>query len=110
MDWELHNKERDFARKIIELEIKNFNKRIKRQESDLRDGIIVKEWILNEFILCTEDIERILGQILSLKLTKKITENELCETSGYGVIKERKIIECIFYLGGELLTNYGIKL
>ena len=108
MDFEQWNNDRNLAFKIIEEEIKSFNDRIKRIDTDLKKEIILYQWIGNEFYHCINDIIRLLSKILTYEVKYKFDKYTDFEPTGCST-KKFIIYECKFYLGGEYLTSYAIK-
>ena len=112
--WEQLNDDRNLLLRVIEIEQRNFNKRLKRMKEEF--SIIgyradIDKWTEDEFMIFMDELVEILQELTDFQIYKEIKTEELEDFDIMNSCSKFRIIECRLSLGRKdfELTRIGTK-
>ena len=108
------NDDRNLLLKIIEIEQRNFNKRLKRMKdkfSIIGYRIDVDKWTEDEFMIFIDELVEILQELTNFQIYKEIRTDEFEDIDVMNSWSKFRIIECKLSIGRKdfELTKIGTK-
>ena len=108
------NDDRNLLLKVIEIEQKHFNKRLKRIKekfSIIGYRIDIDKWTEDEFLIFMDELVEILQELTKFQIYKEIKTDEFEDFDIMNSCSKFRIIECRLSLGRKdfELTRIGTK-
>ena len=112
--WEQLNDDRNLLLKVIEIEQRNFNKRLKRMKekfSIIGYRIDIDKWTEDEFMIFIDELVEILQELTNFQIYKEIRTDEFEDIDVMNSWSKFRIIECRLSIGRKdfELTRIGTK-
>lgn len=112
--WEQLNDDRNLLLKVIEIEQKHFNERLKRIKDEfsiIGYRIDIDKWTEDEFIIFMDELVEILQELTNFQIYKEIKTDEFEDFDIMNSCSKFRIIECRLSLGRKdfELTRIGTK-
>ena len=109
------NDDRNLLLKVIEIEQKNFNNRLKRMKDKFNitgyNRIDIDRWTEDEFMIFMDELVEILQELTNFQIYKEIKTEEFEDFDIMNSCSKFRIIECRLSLGRKdfELTRIGTK-
>ena len=109
------NNDRNLLLKVIEIEQKNFNNRLKRMKDKFNitgyNRIDIDRWVEDEFVLFIDELVKVLQELTNFQIYKEIKTDEFEDFDIMNSCSKFRIIECRLSLGRKdfELTRIGTK-
>ena len=108
------NNDRNLLLKVIEIEQKHFNKRLKRIKDEfsiIGYRIDVDKWTEDEFMIFMDELVEILQELTNFQIYKEIKTEEFEDFDIMNSCSKFRIIECRLSIGRKdfELTRIGTK-
>ena len=109
------NDDRNLLLKVIEIEQKNFNNRLKRMKDKFNitgyNRIDIDRWTEDEFMLFMDELVKILQELTNFQIYKEIRTEEFENIDVMNNWSKYRIIECRLSIGRKdfELTRIGTK-
>ncbi len=109
------NDDRNLLLKVIEIEQKNFNNRLKRMKDKFNitgyNRIDIDRWVEDEFVLFIDELVKVLQELTNFQIYKEIKTEEFEDFDIMNSCSKFRIIECRLSLGRKdfELTRIGTK-
>lgn len=112
--WEQLNDDRNLLLRVIEIEQRNFNKRLKRMKekfSIIGYRVDIDKWTEDEFMIFMDELVEILQELTDFQIYKEIKTEELEDFDIMNSYSKFRIIEYRLSLGRKdfELTRIGTK-
>lgn len=112
--WEQLNDDRNLLLKVIEIEQKHFNERIKRTKDKFNIigyRVDIDKWTEDEFLIFMDELVEILQELTNFQIYKEIKTDEFEDFDIMNSYSKFRIIECRLSLGRKdfELTRIGTK-
>ena len=112
--WEQLNDDRNLLLKVIEIEQKHFNERLKRTKdkfSIIGYRIDVDKWTEDEFMIFIDELVEILQELTNFQIYKEIRTDEFEDIDVMNSWSKFRIIECRLSIGRKdfELVKIGTK-
>ena len=112
--WKQLNDDRNLLLKVIEIEQKHFNERLKRIKDEfsiIGYRIDIDKWTEDEFIIFMDELVEILQELTNFQIYKEIKTDEFEDFDIMNSCSKFRIIECRLSLGRKdfELTRIGTK-
>ena len=110
--WKQLNDDRNLLLKVIEIEQRNFNKRLKRMKDEfsiIGYRVDIDKWTEDEFLIFMDELVEILQELTNFQIYKEIKTDEFEDIMNS--CSKFRIIECRLSLGRKdfELTRIGTK-
>ena len=108
------NNDRNLLLKVIEIEQKNFNNRLKRMKDKFNIigyRVDIDKWTEDEFLIFMDELVEILQELTNFQIYKEIKTDEFEDFDIMNSCSKFRIIECRLSLGRKdfELTRIGTK-
>ena len=108
------NDDRNLLLKVIEIEQRNFNKRLKRMKekfSIIGYRVDIDKWTEDEFLIFMDELVEILQELTDFQIYKEIKTEEFEDFDIMNSYSKFRIIECRLSIGRKdfELTRIGTK-
>ena len=109
------NDDRNLLLKVIEIEQKNFNNRLKRMKDKFNitgyDRIDIDRWVEDEFVLFMDELVKVLQELTNFQIYKEIRTDEFEDIDVMNSWSKFRIIECRLSIGRKdfELVKIGTK-
>ena len=112
--WEQLNDDRNLLLKVIEIEQKHFNERLKRIKDEfsiIGYRIDIDKWTEDEFIIFMDELVEILQELTNFQIYKEIKTEEFEDFDIMNSCSKFRIIECRLSIGRKdfELVKIGTK-
>ena len=112
--WEQLNDDRNLLLKVIEIEQKHFNERLKRMKDNfsiIGYRVDIDKWTEDEFMIFIDELVEILQELTNFQIYKEIKTEEFEDFDIMNSCSKFRIIECRLSLGRKdfELTRIGTK-
>ena len=112
--WEQLNDDRNLLLKVIEIEQRNFNKRLKRMKekfSIIGYRVDIDKWTEDEFLIFMDELVEILQELTDFQIYKEIKTEEFEDFDIMNSYSKFRIIECRLSIGRKEfeLVKIGTK-
>ena len=112
--WEQLNDDRNLLLKVIEIEQKHFNERLKRIKDEfsiIGYRIDIDKWTEDEFIIFMDELVEILQELTNFQIYKEIKTEEFEDFDVMNSCSKFRIIECRLSIGRKdfELVKIGTK-
>lgn len=112
--WEQLNDDRNLLLRVIEIEQRNFNKRLKRMKekfSIMGYRVDIDKWTEDEFMIFMDELVEILQELTDFQIYKEIKTEELKDFDIMNSYSKFRIIECRLSIGRKdfELVKIGTK-
>ena len=109
------NDDRNLLLKVIEIEQKNFNNRLKRMKDKFNitgyNRIDIDRWVEYEFVLLMDELVKVLQELTNFQIYKEIKTEEFEDFDIMNSCSKFRIIECRLSIGRKdfELVKIGTK-
>ena len=112
--WEQLNDDRNLLLKVIEIEQKHFNERLKRMKDNfsiIGYRVDIDKWTEDEFMIFMDELVEVLQELTNFQIYKEIKTDEFEDFDIMNSCSKFRIIECRLSLGRKdfELTRIGTK-
>ena len=112
--WEQLNDDRNLLLKVIEIEQKHFNERLKRMKDNfsiIGYRVDIDKWTEDEFMIFMDELVETLQELTNFQIYKEIKTDEFEDFDIMNNCSKFRIIECRLSLGRKdfELTRIGTK-
>ena len=112
--WEQLNDDRNLLLKVIEIEQRNFNERLKRTKDKFNIigyRIDIDKWTEDEFMIFIDELVETLQELTNFQIYKEIKTDEFEDFDIMNSWSKFRIIECRLSIGRKdfELTRIGTK-
>ena len=112
--WKQLNDDRNLLLKVIEIEQKHFNERLKRIKDEfsiIGYRVDIDKWTEDEFLIFMDELVEILQELTDFQIYKEIKTDEFEDFDIMNSYSKFRVIECRLSIGRKdfELTRIGTK-